>query len=238
MMKDGIDIRVSPSIDPQTLTGIDGYTEETAGFVGEAYSAFNDAYITLSKIHDAADLWRNNPAVTPENATLIVSKEAAKHQDRLLRKMDGAARTLQANIAHTEGELSRPLEARALGTLNAEIRTHARSLDREGRSKLIREAMEADDDTTLASILAVPAYLSGLSQVDCDHYVHQYHSKKNPHLVARLTVMRGALEKVERDGRLIIKEMRKAIGADAKQVQAIDKADTAARAALKIEPTA
>lgn len=238
MMNNGIDTRVSPALDPETVRAVDGYTDETAQFVGEVFSAFNDAYQTTSKNHDAADLWRQNPATTRENAILIVGKEASKQQDRLLRRMDSALRGLEATIAHTEGELSRPLEARALGTLNAEVRNHARSLDRAERSKLIREAMEADDDTTLASILAAPPYLSGLTQVDRDHYLHEYHARKNPGLVARLTVLRSARDKVDRDGKLVIKEMRKAVGAPANEVQGIDKANERAMAALKIEPAA
>ncbi len=152
--------------------------------------------------------------------------------------MDTVSRGLEANIRHAESELSKPLEARALGALNGEIRGHARSLTRPERSKLIREAMEADDDTTLASILAAPAYLSGLSPVDHAHYVHQYHSRKQPHLVTRLTVLRSALEKVERDGRLVVKEMRKAVGAPSNEVEAIDRANEKALAALNIQPAA
>lgn len=233
-----VNIRISPAIDPATVLALEGYTEETASFVGPVFSAFNDAYITIGRLHEAADLWRENPAVTPENAILIVAKEADKQRDRLLRGMDSALRSVEANIAHAEAELSRPLEARALGTLNAEIRNHARSLERADRNKLIREAIDADDDTTVASLLAAPAYLSGLTPIDHAHYLHEYHARRNPGMVARLTVLRAARDKIDRDGRLVLKEIRKAIGADAKQVEEIDKADAAARAALNIEPTA
>lgn len=237
-MKNGIDIRVSPALEPETVRAIAGYTDETASFVGDVVSAFNDAYQTCLKIHDAAELWRSNPATTRENAILIVGKEASKQQDRLLGRMDSALRGLEANIAHAETELSKPLEARALGTLNAEIRNHARSLDRAERSKLIRAAMDADDDTTLASILAAPPYLGGLSAVDRDYYPHEYHARRSPGMVARLAVLRAAHAKVDRDGNLIIKEIRKAVGAHAGEVQGIDKANQRAVDALKIEPTA
>ena len=238
MMKNGIDVRVSPALDPETVRAIEGYNEETASFAGEAFSVFNDMYQTCSKIHDAAELWRDNPAVTRENAVLIVGKEASKQQARLLGRMETALRSLEANIAHAEGQLFAPLEARALGTLNAEVRNHARSLSREERSKLINQAMAEDDDTTLASILAAPPYLSGLSAVDRDHHLHTYHSRRRPDLVARLTVLKSAHEKVERDGRLVVKELVKAVGAPAKEVQGIDLANARAEAALKIEPSA
>lgn len=233
-----INIKVSPALDPETIFALDGYSEETASIVGPVFSAFNDAYQTIGKLHDAAALWRSNPAVTPENAILIVAKEGAKQQDRLLRGMDAALRGLEANITHAEAELSKPLEARALGTLNAEIRGFAKTLSREDRSKLIHDAMDANDDTTLASILAAPPYLSGLTAIDHADYLHSYHARANPGMVARLTVLRAARDKIDRDGRLVIKEIRKAVGADSRQVQAIDKADTAAREALKIGPAA
>lgn len=237
-METPVNIKVSPALDPETILALDGYTEETASFVGPVFSAFNDAYLTVGKLHEAAALWRNNPAVTPENAMLIVSKEADKQRDRLLRGMDSALRSVEANIAHAEAELSKPLEARALGTLNAEIRAHARTLSREDRSKLLREAMEVEDETTLASILAAPPYLSGLSKEDHAHHLHAFHAQRHPGMVARLTVLRAARDKIDRDGKLVIRELRKAVGADAKQVQAIDKADAAARAALNIQPAA
>jgi len=237
-MSTPVNTKISPALDPENILALEGYSDETASFVGPVFSAFNDAYITIGKLHEAAALWRDNPAVTPENAILIVSKEGDKQRDRLLRGMDSALRGVEANITHAEAELSKPLEARALGTLNAEIRSHARSLSREERYKLLREAIDADDDTTVASILAAPPYLSGLSQVDHAHHLHTYHARRNPNMVARLTLLRAARDKIDRDGRLVLKEIRKAVGADAKRVQAIDKADAAARAALKIEPTA
>ena len=237
-MSTPINIKVSPALDPETVLALDGYSEETASFAAPVFSAFNDAYITIGKLHDAAALWRNNPSCTRENAVLIVSKEADKQRDRLLRGMDSAMRTVDANISHAEAELSKPLEARALGTLNAEIRNHAKMLSREERSTLIREAMEADDDTTLASILAAPPFLSGMTAVDQAYHLHAYHARRNPGMVARLTVLRAARDKIDRDGRLIIKELQKAVGADAGEVQAISKADAAARSALNIDPTA
>jgi hypothetical protein len=237
-MSTPVNIKVSPALDPETVFALEGYSDETASFAAPVFSAFNDAYITIGKLHDAAALWRDNPAVTPENAILIVSKEADKQRDRLLRGMDSALRSVEANIAHAEAELSKPLEARALGTLNAEIRNYAKTLSREDRGKLLREAMDADDDTTLASILAAPPYLSGLSTVDQNHYLHAYHARRNPGMVARLTVLRAARDKIDRDGKLVMKEIRKAVGADAKQVQAIDKANQRAVDALKIEPAA
>jgi len=231
-----IDIRVSPSLDAELFKGLDGYTDENAHFVADAVSAFNDAYVTIARIHDATEAGKRNQAWTEENRILIVGKEAMKHRDRLLRKMDFAARTLATNIAHTEEQLSKPLEARALGTLNAEIRACVKAMDGKERAKLLQEAMAGDDDTTLSSILAAPPFLSGMTSVDRDHYLHLYHSKKSPHLVERLTLLRGAAAKVDRDGRRVFVEIEKAVGAPANQVRGIEAANEAALKALRIEP--
>ncbi|QHL91161.1 hypothetical protein GVO57_10460 [Sphingomonas changnyeongensis] len=179
-------------------------------------------------------------AWTPENRILIVGKEVEKHKHRLAQRLDRACRDLDARIAHTEGELMKPLEARALGSLNAEIRNHARSLERPERSKLIRQAMEADDDTTLASILGSPPYLSRLSNEDRDHYLHQYHAKKNPHLVARLALMkkvRDTMDSTGGNGSAFHLAFQNVVKAKPQMVRAINDANERALAALRIEPT-
>jgi hypothetical protein len=239
MMKDGIDIRVSPSIDPEVIKAVEGYNEETAPFVGDVINTFNDIYMTLGKVHDARELAARNPAFTPENRVLLVAKEADKHKERLFKRLDRAHDDLKARIVHTEAELSRPLtQQAALGSLNAEVRAYCKELSRADRSKLISEAMAADDDATLQSILGAQPFLSGLSRVDHDYYIHQYHSKKNPHLVARLTVMKGVLDKIHQSGPIIHRQFEKAIGGKPHDVNAIQTANERALAALRIEPTA
>ncbi len=71
-----------------------------------------------------------------------------------------------------------------------------------------------------------------------DHYLHRFNSERNPALVARLGVMKGVMEKIDRDGTKVLVEMQKAVGAKPQRVNAIDKANERAMAALKIEPQA
>ncbi len=240
-MSDKVDVRVSPALDPETYRSVEGYNDSTRGYVDDVVSVFNDLYVTLGKLHEARELWERNPASTPEQRVLIVGKEAAKQKDRLAQRLDRASRDLDARITQTEGELSKPLEARALGALNAEVRAHAKGLDREDRARLIREAMEADDETTLASILGSPPYLSGLTNEDQAHYTHQYHARKNPHLIARLALMREVREKMDKtgaNGGAFHKAFEKVVGARPNDVRAIADANERAMAALNIEPTA
>jgi hypothetical protein len=240
VVSDKVNSRVSPALDPETYRSIEGYNDGTRGYVDDVVSVMNDIYATLGKLHEAKRLADSNMAWTPENRILIVGKEVSKQKDRLAQRLDHASRDLDSRIAHTEGELMKPIEARALGSLNAEIRGHAKGLDRAGRFKLIREALEADDETTLVSILGSPPYLSGLANDDRDHYLHKYHSRKSPQLVARLALMtrvRETMNNTGANGSAFHLAFDKVAGTKPQLVQAIDAANERALAALNIEPT-
>jgi hypothetical protein len=237
-MSSPIDSRISPALDPETYRSVEGYTDDTRMFVDDVVNAFNDIYVTLGKIHDARVLADSNPAWTPENRILIVSREAAKQRERVLTRLARAERDLRARIAHTEGELSRPLTERAgMGTLNGEVRAHVKALDRPEREAFMREALEQDDVPTLEAVLGGQPFLSGLTPLDHEHYVRLFHTKKNPHLVVRLDVMRRFLGMVERNGPVVHLQFDKATGAQPNAVRAIHAANDRAMAALKIEPT-
>lgn len=232
-----IDTRITPALDPEIYRAVPGYNDDTRGYVDDVVGAFNDIYVTLGRVHDARVHAERNPAWTPENRILIVGREAQKQKERVSRRLDRACEDLKKRIDHVEGELSRPLTERAaLGTINAEVREYARGLDREGRAKLLSDAMAADDEPTLTAILGAQPFLSGLSHVDRDHYVRIYHEKKNPQLVARLDVMKAMAELAGRNSGLIHAQFEKAIGAKPHVVSNLAAADERARAALKIEP--
>ena len=238
-MPDNIDTRVSTSLDPENLRLSDDYTEENAKFVGCVVNAFNDAYVTLGKIHDARELWASNGAVTKEGAVVIVAREAAKHQERVLRRFDLAARDLAANISHTESELMKPLTEQAgLGTLNTEVRAYVRGLDHKEREAFLKGALERDDTTSLTAVLGGPSYLSGLTELDQAHFTRAYHEKKRPDLVGRLDAMRRFEERLHAARPVLFAQFAKAVGADARTAAFLQQADDRAKAALKIEPTA
>jgi DNA-binding phage protein len=106
------------------------------------------------------------------------------------------------------------------------------------RAKLLNEAFENNDADTLQAILRAQPFLSGMSAPEHDHYLRRLHEKQNPHLVARLSVMRAAMDKLGRDGTKVMVEMQKAVGAPPAKVKAIDAANERALASLRIEPTA
>jgi hypothetical protein len=237
-MADKPDTRVSLTLDPERFRLIDGYNDDTRPFVDDVVSAYSDIYHTLQKIHDARVHAERNPAWTPENRILIVGRETAKQKERTLTRLARAERDLRARIAHTESELTKPLVERAgMGTLNAEVRAHFKGLDRPERTRLLREAMERGDGATLEAVLGGQYFLSGLTEIDHQHFVREYHERSNPQLVRRLDLMNRFLGEIERNGQVVIDQFDKAVGARPADVAAIHAANARAEAALKIEPT-
>lgn len=233
-----IDTRVSPALDPETYRAVEGYNDETRKFVDDVVNAFNDAYVTVGKLHDARRLADSNPAWTPENRIIIVGKEAAKHKERVLKRFDLAHRDLTARITHTEGELSRPLTERAgLGSLNGEVRAFVRGLQRPEREAFMNAALESDDEPTLEAVLGAQPFLSGLTKLDHEHYTRLYHVKRNPHLVVRLDLMKRFLDKLDSIGPILHEQFSKAIGAKPSVMAALNKANEQALEALDIERT-
>ncbi|UUR08238.1 hypothetical protein [Sphingomonas glaciei] len=238
-MADNIDVRVSVSLDPENLRLDEGYNDETAQFVGSVVNAFNDAYVTLGKVHDLRELWLANPAVTKEGAVVIVAKEAEKHRDRVLGRFDKAARDLAANIEHTEKQLMEPLREQAgLGSLNGEVRAYVRGLQRKEREAFMRQAFEQGDEATLLAILGAQSFLSGLTKLDQDYFLREYHTQKRPDLVRRLDVMRKFEKRLHAAAPILRAQFAKAIGEQPGVVAHLQRANEQALAALKIEPTA
>ena len=238
-MADNVDTRVSPALDPETYRLIDGYDDETAQFVGCVVNAVNDAWVTLGKLHDARRLADSNGAWTEDQKVLNVAREADKQKLRILKKIDLADRDLAANIRHAEDQLMQPLTERAgLGTVNGEVRSFVRGLKPNEREAFMREALERDDEPTLTAVLGAQPFLSGLTPLDREHHLRQYHSKKRPDLVRRLDVMRRFADMLGRSAPVLHAQFEKAVGARPAAVRAIREADEQAQAALRIEPTA
>lgn len=235
-MPEQVDERVTLSFHPKTFTALDGYNEDSAKFIGDAVSAFNDAYRTIAKVHDATEHGARNPAWTPEQRILAVSKVADKEQERLLRKMDAALANTTKAADHIERELSVPVTSKATLNVAQEIRSHAKSLDGK-QMDFLRERIMAGDELTVSALLGAPSYLSGLTDDAQAVFTRMWHEQQSPALVARLTLLRATAAKIESDGPLVMLEMQKAVGAKAGTVRSIDAANERALAALKIEPT-
>lgn len=238
-MADNIDTRVSPPIDGELIRLADGYNEETAKFVGGAASVFDAARQALSKLHNARELWQSNPAVTKEGAVVIVAKEAEGLQAKVLKLYDLATRDIESNIIHAETQLAEPLvEQASRGPLNGEVRAFARSLERKDREAFMRQALDSNDEATLAAVLGAQPFLSGLTPLDQQHFLRDFHTRKRPDLVQRLDLLRRVQVRLNDSRPILFSAFSKAVGANAHEIAAYVRADNAAKAALNIDPTA
>lgn len=234
-----VNFRISPALDPGTYLAVEGINDSTRGYVDDVISTMNDAYLTLGKLHAAKEVVDSNPAFTDAQKILVMSAEATKHKNRLAQRLDRTVRDLDSRIALTESELLKPVQLAAAGPLAAEIRQHMKTLTAGERSKLIREALEADDEGTLQSILGAQPFLSGLSVIDRDHFISLYHAKRSPHLVERLDVMKRVADLMSTSGAnggVFHRAFEKVVGASPLDVRAIDQANQRALDALKIDP--
>jgi hypothetical protein len=118
------------------------------------------------------------------------------------------------------------------------VRSFVRGLDRSKREAFVREALDSDDGPTLDAILGAQPFLSGLTPLDHGHYLRTYHTRRQPHLVKRLDLMKRFLDAIERNGPIVHRQFEKAIGAPPNAVAAIHDANERAMNALKIEPAA
>ena len=235
-----VNSRVTPALDPEVYLAVEGVNDSTRGYISDVVSVFNDAYATIGKLHSAKELVDSNPAWTAEQKVLMMSGETTKQKERLAKKLDRVCRDLDSRIALTESDLLKPVQQAAAGPLALEVRQHFKSLNNSERSKLIREAMEADDDATLQAVLGPQAFLSGMSSIDRDHFIGLYHRKRQPHLVERLEVMvrvRDLMNRSGATGSAFHKAFDVVLGASTNVASTIEKANRAAVDALKIEPT-
>jgi hypothetical protein len=235
-----VNSNVSPALDPETYRAVDGYNDSTRGYVDDVVGVFNDIYATVGQLHKARALADSNPSWTEEQKVLIVGAEATKQKARLAQKLDRCNHDLNSRIAHTEGELLRPVQVAAANPLAQEVRAHMKTLTSGERSKLLREALATDDTPTLEAVLGAQPFLSGMSVIDRDHFIGLFHAKRSPHLVERLDLMkrvRDLMSTSGANGSVFHSAFNKAVGAKPHEVSAIQKANQRALDALKIEPT-
>ena len=101
-----------------------------------------------------------------------------------------------------------------------------------GLEKFVSDAIKDRDTKVLNALLGAPAALSGLTKQMQAHHLRTFHEMTQPEVAARLSVMRKALEIVDRNGHLIFGEVSKALGADWETVKKLRKASSAAEQSL------
>lgn len=230
--KTEIRTNVSPSLHPAMITNIEGY-EQHKGYCGGAEDAFNFAYKSIQDVISTRHTVQLDESRTPKAKALAVATKAEQYMQRLQKTHSGSWDRLESGIRHIEKQLSEPLEQFAgAGVVNGEIRSHAKSLKHEERTKLITDALQKGDAKTCGAILGAPAYLSGLSEEQHKHYTRMYHEATQPELVSRLNVITQVKQKLEQSRDIIINEMEKAIGLSGAELQRLRDGSKAAEDAL------
>ena len=236
-----VNARVTPALDPETYLAVDGVNDSTRGYIDDVVSWANDCYAVLGQLHVAKDAVDSNPAMTDAQKVLAMNAATTKESNRLAQRLDRTMRDLDSRIELTKQELLRPVQVAAANPLAAEVRQYVRTLKEGERSKLIREALAADDEATLQAVLGAQPFLSGLSEVDRTYFIRLYHEKKQPHLVERLDVMqrvRDVMNNSGANGPAFRRAFDLVRGAKPAEALAIEKANQRAVDALNIKPTA
>lgn len=225
---------VTPSLHPANLEAIEGYDDNTRGYVNAAVEALSAAYDGLAKIHEAKAATSRNQAWNENQQVLMVADFAEKTQTAITRKLDAAVASLTKGIDAMDAMLNDPIKADA-ERLNvaAEIRAHVKGLSVGERLKFLSDAQAAGDIETLRGVLGAPSYLSGLTEQERQVRTRMFHEKQNPETSARLKVMRAARDMLLERGGLVFGEVEKGLGANWEKVQQLRKGQSAAENALK-----
>ncbi len=224
---------VTPSLHPANIEAIDGFSDDTKGYVNAAVDALSTAYDGLGKIHEAKAATSKNQAWNDEQKVLMVADFAEKTQTAITRKFDSAVASLTKGIDAMDAMLNNPIKADA-ERLNvaAEIRAHVKGLSLDERLKFLSDAQAAGDSESLRAVLGAPSYLSGLTEQERQVRTRMFHEKQSPETANRLKVMRAARDMLFQRAGLVLTEVEKGIGANWDKVQHLRKNQSAAEKAL------
>lgn len=234
-MSDGIDVRVTPALHPTNVEKIEGYDADTALVLGQTVTAFSEAYIGIGKVHTAREAAKRNPTWNEAQQVIKTQDMADAVFARVAKAMDSEGARLSKAIAHLEGELSQPVEARASHPIAQEIRAHIKSLPAGQRMPFIKQAIEAGDHETAQAALGTVPYLSGIDPNTRAILTRMYHEKAQPALAKRLKAMQGAKALIEDRGGLVMRELEKAVGMRADKVQRLRNARNEAEQAFVLK---
>lgn len=211
-MEDEVDIRISPALHPTTIKSLDGYNEDTKGYVALVETAFSEAYQGIQSVHDAKAAGAHNPAMNDAAKLLQVDDFANRKMGKITRSFDAARTKLEQGIGVIEGELRVPVKEKASSAISAEIRSHVKGMSVGERQQFIQARIAAGDEETVSAVLGGPSYLSGLNDQMSGVLLRQWHAKQQPAKAAQLKVMLAAKDKIERDAGKVFTAMADAVG--------------------------
>jgi hypothetical protein len=209
-----VDAIQSPTValDPGNIIGIEGY-EAHSGYVQPAVAAMKLAHESVQKVIDTRKVVNKNDAWHVDRRILKVGELADKLSDKVLKSLDSARSRLLTGINSLEVSLSTPLAASAASAAgDTEIRSYVAGMTPEKRVTFMQERVEQKDLRTLAAVVSMPSYLSGLSDDMVQTFAREYQKITQPEITERLRVMKIALERLERGGAQVMRQFESALG--------------------------
>ena len=232
-----LEVKTSTSISlhPATVTKIEGFSEETRGYIAGTERALHEAYSGISSVHAAMDAAKKDPTLNEAARVIKVDDMAQRMFKKLAALFDAERVRLEKGITLAEEKLSAPVEAKASHYLASEIRAYVKGLADDGqkpsdagsalaRVNFINAAIMQGDDLTASSCLGAPAFLSGIDSKMHGVLLRAYHAKRAPEEAARLKVMQGAKALIEERGGLLHVELERAVGAKPHEVRRLREA--------------
>lgn len=225
--------RPSPTLNVGNIEAIEGFDDDTKGYVADAQTAFDTMHKAVEKIIEAREASKRNPTWNEAAQIINTAVLADKVTTQTTALVQNAYKALEKRIAHVEGELKQPLDASVASPFATEVRNHAKGLTAAKRNEFVMDLIAAGDAKSLGALLAAPGFLSGLSEEQVRVFTEQHNRKAQPLLAKRLAVMQKAYEKLADAGSLFIVQAEKAQGVNATVVARLRAAQSKAEAAFR-----
>lgn len=202
----------SVSLHPGNIEGHDD--EDLRAYVADAHTAMDTLHQAVTKVIDARVASQTNPTWTEARQVIEVGMFAEKVTTQAAKIVDSTLAALQKRIAHTQGELTKPLAAGASTAIAGELRALARSMSEADRQALVKSFIDKGDTVSLGALIGsgVPPVLSGLSDKAVEAYTAMHNRKTNPLATKRLEAMQKAYDKLSDAGSLLLTQMEAAQG--------------------------
>lgn len=216
--------RTSLSLHPATLTKLDGYSDDTKGYIAPTERALHEAYSGVSSVHAAMDAAKRDPTLNDAARVIKVDDLARRTFERLAKMFDAESARLDKGIALQEEKLSAPVLAKASHCLASEVRAFVREIPESDRAFFIRTAIRKGDDLTASSCLGAPPFLSGIPDEMHGVLLKTYHEHNAPDEAAKLKVMLGARTLIAERGGLLHSQLENAVGKPPHEVRLLREA--------------
>ncbi len=208
------DVMTTPNMafDPAQVTSLEHYEELEGWGVSLGVDAMKTMHGTVSQLIEARETLKANQFKHPGELALDLDDLHGKLGPAATRKLDAAYSTIGKAIAAQEQELRQPITEGARGPFAAEVRTYVRGLNTSERLKFFNAAINNGDMAALGACLGAPAYLSGLAPETAATLTEQANRARNPLVVKRLALLKGAHSKLEAAGSLFHDSTERIVG--------------------------